>query len=106
MIHSEQSLNFLFKIEYYVLSTDLLSILDDTAFRAGTFSWQDPVYYWKAGPSEVMTVEFFFITFNIQQREELIGQSIGMSMFPSSQSLILLFNDFMKNNFITQPTFQ
>ena len=53
-----------------------------------------------------MTVEFFFITFNIQQREELIGQSIGMSMFPSSQSLILLFNDFMKNNFITQPTFQ
>ena len=30
---------------------------DDTAFGAGTFSWQDPVHYWKAGPGEVMTVE-------------------------------------------------
>ena len=27
----------------------------DTAFEAGTFSWQDPVHSWKAGPSEVMT---------------------------------------------------
>ena len=24
---------------------------------AGTFSWQDPVHSWKAGPGEVMTVE-------------------------------------------------
>ena len=31
--------------------------LDDTAFRAGTFSWQDQVHSWKAGPGEVMTVE-------------------------------------------------
>ena len=31
--------------------------LDDTTFGAGTFSWQDPVHYWKAGPGEVMTVE-------------------------------------------------
>ena len=31
--------------------------LDDTAFGAGTFSWQDPVHSWKAGPGEVMTVE-------------------------------------------------
>ena len=30
---------------------------DDTAFGAGTFSWQDPVHSWKAGPGEVMTVE-------------------------------------------------
>ena len=30
---------------------------DDTAFRAGTFSWQDQVHSWKAGPGEVMTVE-------------------------------------------------
>ena len=36
-------------------SVDLRS--DDTAFRAGTFSWQDPVHSWKAGPGEVMTVE-------------------------------------------------
>ena len=35
--------------------------LDDTAFRAGTFSWQDPVHSWKAGPGEVMTVEILFI---------------------------------------------
>ena len=30
---------------------------DDTAFGAETFSWQDPVHSWKAGPGEVMTVE-------------------------------------------------
>jgi hypothetical protein len=26
-----------------------------------TFSWQDPVHSWKAGPGEVMTVENLFI---------------------------------------------
>ena len=31
--------------------------LDDTTFGARTFSWQDPVHSWKAGPGEVMTVE-------------------------------------------------
>ena len=31
--------------------------LDDTAFRAGTLSWQDPVHSWKAAPGEVLTVE-------------------------------------------------
>ena len=30
---------------------------DETAFGVGTFSWQDPVPSWKAGPGEVMTVE-------------------------------------------------
>ena len=30
---------------------------EDTAFGAGTFSRQDPVHSWKAGPGEVMTVE-------------------------------------------------
>ena len=28
-----------------------------TIFGAGTFSWQDPINSWKAGPGEVMTVE-------------------------------------------------
>ena len=32
---------------------------DDTVFGAGTFSKQDPVHSWKAGPGEVMTVENF-----------------------------------------------
>ena len=31
--------------------------LDDTAFGAGTLSWQGPVHFWKAGPGEVMTVK-------------------------------------------------
>jgi hypothetical protein len=35
--------------------------LDDTAFGAGTFLWQDPVHSWKASPIEVMTVENVFI---------------------------------------------
>ena len=32
---------------------------DDTAFGAGTFSWQEPVHSWKAGPglNGIMTVE-------------------------------------------------
>jgi hypothetical protein len=34
--------------------------LDDTAFQAGTFSWQDPVHSWEAGPSEVMILEDLF----------------------------------------------
>ena len=34
---------------------------DDTTFGAGTFSWQDPVHSWKAGPGEVMTVENYDI---------------------------------------------
>ena len=29
----------------------------DTAFGAGTLTWQDPVHSWKAGSGEVMTVE-------------------------------------------------
>ena len=38
--------------------------LDDTAFGAGTFSWQDPVHSWKAGPGEVMTVEKIIYLFD------------------------------------------
>ena len=34
---------------------------DDTAFGAGTFSWQDPLHSWKAGPGEFMTAENLFI---------------------------------------------
>ena len=37
--------------------------LDDTAFGAGPFSWQDPVHSWKAGPGEVMTVKNLFVYF-------------------------------------------
>ena len=44
------------------IQSDHLLIVDcdDTAFRAGTLTWQDPVHSWKAGPGEVMTVESFF----------------------------------------------
>ena len=37
---------------------------DDTAYGAGTFSWQDPVHSWKAGPVKVMTVKSLFILSN------------------------------------------
>ena len=41
------------------IESDPLSIADceDTAFGAGTLTWQDPVHSCKAGPGEVMTVE-------------------------------------------------
>ena len=43
------------------IQSDHLSIADcdDTAFGAGTLTWQDPVHSWKVGPGEVMTVEKF-----------------------------------------------
>ena len=34
-----------------------LQTSDDTAFGAGTFSWKNPLHFWKAGSGEVMTVE-------------------------------------------------
>ena len=34
---------------------------DEIAFGAGTFSWQDPVHSWKAGPGEVISEEYFFL---------------------------------------------
>ena len=33
----------------------ILAIQSDHLSGAGTFSWQDPVHSWKAGPGEVMT---------------------------------------------------
>ena len=33
------------------------SYCDDTAFGAGTLTWQDPVHSCKAGPGEVTSVE-------------------------------------------------
>ena len=41
--------------------------LNDTAFGAETFSWQNPVHSWKAGPGEVMTVENFMSAFIFSQ---------------------------------------
>ena len=37
--------------------------LDDTAFGAERFSWQDLVHSMKAGPGEVMTAENLLLTF-------------------------------------------
>ena len=36
---------------------------DDTAFGAGTFSWQDPVYSLKAGPVTVENLFIILLTF-------------------------------------------
>ena len=47
----------------------------DTAFGAETFSWQDPVYSWKAGPADVMTVENLFRYMFSMERPGNIGTS-------------------------------
>jgi hypothetical protein len=73
---------------------------DDTTFGAGTFSWQDPIHSWKAGPGEVMTVKNLFIyskpecmtQFDICHTlvENLLNSLIAMiflSSTPSSQNL-------------------
>ena len=38
---------------------------DDTSFGAGTFSWQDRVHSCKAGPGQVLTVDFFFHLYRV-----------------------------------------
>ena len=48
---------------------------DDTAFGAGTFSWQEPVHSWKAGPGEVMTVE------NLYLEESLLWSNIMNTVY-------------------------
>ena len=35
--------------------------LDATPLGAGTFSYQDPVHAWKAGPGEVMIGKFIYL---------------------------------------------
>ena len=49
------------------------SQMNNTAFWAGTFSRQDPVYSWKAGPGEVMTVEnLFYLLFHAQENTYVV----------------------------------
>jgi hypothetical protein len=45
----------------YIQTICWIADCDDTAFGAGTLTWQDPVHSWKAGPGEVMTVENLFM---------------------------------------------
>ena len=75
-------------------------ISDDTTIGAGTFSWQDPINSWKAGPGEIMTVENLFIYSKLEGMtqfdichtlvENLLNSLIAMiflSFTPSSQNL-------------------
>jgi hypothetical protein len=51
---------------------------DDTAFGAGTLTWQDPVHFWKAGPGEVMTVENLFIYDLLVQQVTSSGSAMSV----------------------------
>ena len=57
------------------IQSDHLAIAnyDDTAFRAGALTWQDPAHSWKAGPGEVMAVEKNFLTVYIQSNFKKIN---------------------------------
>ena len=46
---------------------------DDNAFGARTFSWQDPVHSWKAGPDKVTNVENLLFW---KQKNDLENQDI------------------------------
>ena len=68
----------------------LPSQTDDTTFGAGTFSWQDPVHSWKAGPGEVMTVENLFrVTF---QHFSLVTLAIPVISKYISKYVSLIWN--------------
>ena len=64
--------------------------LDDNAFGAETFSWQDPVHSWKAGPGEVMTVENLFIFMRYFTRYNIMVPTLIIipSTVPDYASLI------------------
>ena len=62
---------------------------DDTAFEAGTFSWQDPVHSWKAGPGEVMTVENLFIL-NQENLKKIKHLDLRAKQLNSQSSPLLL----------------
>jgi hypothetical protein len=55
--------------------------LDNTASGVVTFSWQDPVHSWKAGPGEVMTVEKFTKIYHLTNLFLLQGISIYNTEF-------------------------
>ena len=44
--------------------------LDITAFGVGTFSWQNPVHFCKAGPGEVMNVEIYHLLWYLQDSHQ------------------------------------
>jgi hypothetical protein len=49
-----------------------------------TFSWQDPVHSWKAGPGEVMTVEnLFYLVTNWPVHKLQICKSVLIEFAPS-----------------------
>ena len=60
---------------------------DDTAFGAGTFSWQDPVHSWKAGPglNGIMTVENLFIYYPCYVRTSG-GLRTSSTVFPAPKN--------------------
>ena len=61
----------------------------DTAFGAGTFSWQDPVHSWKAGPGEVMTVEKQQHILMIDSEQLLCNMLYIYSLFSIQQNLTI-----------------
>ena len=65
---------------------------NDTTFGAGTFSWQDPVHSWKAGPGEVMTVE---------NKQTITDHHIGSEYSPLRTLLTLAFGKQVSLQFIS-----
>ena len=53
------------RIHLLILFTLKVPDHDDTAFGAGTLTWQDPVHSSKAGPGEVMTVEIYLFIYQL-----------------------------------------
>ena len=67
---------------------------DDTAFGAGTFSLQDPVHSWRAGSSEVMTVENLsnedFLT--LQDEFQLMTFGVGLCLLTVGVAMMIIVN--------------
>ena len=62
-----QDVDYLYLSQYSYLDHQSIADCDDTAFEAGTLTWQDPVQSWKAGPGEVKTVENYVIEISLNQ---------------------------------------
>ena len=68
--------------------------LDTTTFGVGTFSLQDPVHSWRAGSSEVMTVENLsnedFLT--LQDEFQLMTFGVGLCLLTVGVAMMIIVN--------------
>ena len=73
-----QDVDYLYLSQYSYLDHQSIADCDDTAFEAGTLTWQDPVQSWKAGPglNGIMTLQNLSIISTVKFPTEIFKFSL------------------------------